>query len=111
MKTLSLDLSKAHPFGGQIFEDLSFNGLMVRPEEDSDAPCPWDAGVEVTDLKINIEGGAGPSGYGTCLVTIPKDHKGSYVFVLEVVEENESEVIRLLEEYNIGYEETVYEGL
>ena len=107
MKTFYLDLSNAMPFSGELFADLCLNGLMVRPKhEEEGAPCPWDAGVEVTRTEIRIEGGVGPSGYGRCSVTVPKKSSmGDYVFFVEVEENSRSQMRRVLEEYNIDYQE------
>jgi hypothetical protein len=79
--------------------DLSLNGPMIRPDEE--APVPWDVGIEVKEGILRLSGGAGPSGFGTCEVTLPAKQSDYYFIYLELEEENVSQVRRLLDEQDV----------
>jgi hypothetical protein len=38
-----------------------------------ECPLPWDASFEVQGETIVVSGGAGPSGFGDCVVKVPRD--------------------------------------
>lgn len=51
-------------------DELSYNGIMIDSRDDA-TPCPWDAGLEVKGSDLVIDGGIGPSGYGSCVCKVP----------------------------------------
>lgn len=112
MKTLVLDFSGCQQdFDTSCLHDLSLNGVMCHPKsEDGETPVPWDAGIEVRVNEhgipmILMEGGAGASGFGYCMVKIPAARHDGWRFILEPNEDDEIEVKQILTENGISWTE------
>lgn len=80
--------------------DLTYNGIMIYSDDES-FPIPWDAGVYVEGSDLVLSGGAGPGGYGRCVVKVPVDRlpKSLKIFVEPVDDEAEKELKSIFTEY------------
>ena len=63
-----------------LTEALSINHIMfsaleirMNPHCYDKFPMPWDAGFELTDDGLTLEGSAGPCGFGSALVMLSRD--------------------------------------
>ncbi|RJQ26728.1 hypothetical protein C4577_02970 [Candidatus Parcubacteria bacterium] len=101
-----------------LLYDVSWNGIEIGPAEgrkDDCLPIPWDAGISIEGDKLIMCGGAGPSGWGSVRVSIPKKDSGAYHFEIHLISKDDpifsfklSKKIRfmeLLNELNINYDD------
>lgn len=60
-------------------------GWAKEVQDKHEAPLPWDASfsLEDNDRTLVIEGGAGPMGYGSCVVKLPVLGASEYVIEIE----------------------------
>ena len=109
LRIYTLDLSQSKNFKDwELKHEWLFNPIHVESKNDGEStPTPWDADVSVIEGNVVISGGAGPSGYGRCICTIPQEtfHRG-YTASLEIVLEFVPEVLMKLHLLQIGYTDT-----
>lgn len=78
------------PIPDKDYDELfsrSYNGPMLNPYmQDEEAPKPWDATFSVERDELIVEGSAGASGFGSCVVKVPLPRSmkdSSYSFIIE----------------------------
>ena len=90
MKTYRLiPTEKADEIPTELYERLVFEGsLDIRAADEDEAfPMPWDADLTVETGKplephvLVLNGGAGPSGFGSCQTKIPMKHAASVLTI------------------------------
>ena len=76
MDEIDFDLSQAQELPDEVYSliwEVTFNGICIDTVNDYPYPLPWDAGVSIKGEDLVLSGGAGESGFGSCVVKIPKE--------------------------------------
>jgi len=71
---VTLNFAMANETWNNVYDklfDISINGPMIYAKQD-DAPTPYDAGILIKGDNFVLEGSAGPSGFGSAVVSVPK---------------------------------------
>lgn len=113
VRELILDLSDVDQdipnLGTDEIFDLTLNGPMVVPTtDDIETPLPWDADFSIKGDDLIMHGGAGPHGWGSAVVKVPKSdvkpNGGDFKFILEPKDGESVERLKeILNNWGIGY--------